>query len=246
MSISANDIELLYKISRKQLPNRNVLSIGNHGISFLRIPPIIAQNFPEKSKIWNKRIKQLRGHEEHFELLKEILLTFDYESYSDMDQNPNAVINIDLSDSIILTEVENNFSEYGVVINNGTLDYVGNIIKAYKFVLSLVSIGGYIISTTDCNSFNRFPTLPSPEFLVDIHDYMGFECDYLKLVDGHNRPFKNYKLNYLRKHTYLFEGVTLFLAPYHFLIALFRIDGVFDASLDRAKNNLASVFQTVF
>lgn len=209
MSIPASTIERLLAISKEELTNRRVLSVGSHNVGFSEIPPIVARTFPEKSSLWDRQIKQLKSHNDHKLLLKDILMTFGFESYSDLDKNPLAELTVDLSDSDSLMRAELELGNYGVVINNGTTDYVADINLGLNFVLSKVAMGGYIISNTDHTSFNRYPTTPSPEFLVDIHDHMGFDCVALKLIDGHGKPFKDYKLNYRNKHNYLFEELNL-------------------------------------
>lgn len=210
MAIKTYDIDYIYDILQTNLKNKKILSVGSHSVSFRKLSKKIEILFPNKSKNWNENIPKLKTQKSHYEFLKELFLAFGAEAYDDLDLNDYSKIKIDLSKEDLLENNIENFNKYGIIINNGTIDYVTNIVKAYKFILNLCVVDGYIISTADCNTFNRFPLQPSPEFLVDIHNSLGFDCEKLELFDGENNFIQDYNLNFVKKHSYLVESLSIY------------------------------------
>ena len=58
--------------------------------------------------------------------------------------------------------------KFGIVVDNGTSIYASNIINSVNNVTNLVDDDGFYITNLDPMSFNRFPSQPSPERILDI------------------------------------------------------------------------------
>ena len=174
MGIQLSTIDFIF--DKKNLVNKNIIFIGDHRISFNEFPKNLVKKFNLDSSI-NLEIKEAKKNGiQQKKFLKKIFEKFGFKKllYLDNFESQNIDFKIDLSQKNS-TEIIN--EKFGIVVDNGTSIYSGNVINSINNVMHLVDIEGYFLTNLDPMSFNRFPMQPSPESFLDILVCNGFEAN---------------------------------------------------------------------
>ena len=129
-------------------------------------------------------------HLSSYSLAAQVLKSYGYDSYSDIDIYDRAKIVCDLSKPIS-SEYHQKFD----LMMDITSTYVTNIIQSYRNTSKMTKIGGIkIVVTTIGDHTNRFELNPSPNFLIDYHLRNGFSLARAFLINpkGTILPYRRY------------------------------------------------------
>jgi hypothetical protein len=239
MAFSLENISQLYKLE-KLIKNKKILLVGDHLPNFHKIPRKLIKKYNLKKDLNNYSRTDQRV------FLKQLLNCLGFTRIVTIDNFENKHLNykIDLS----IENSSNTINEkFGIVLDNGTSIYCNNIITALNNVQNLVDEGGYLLTSLDPFSFNRFPFLPAPETLVDYMLTKKLNCTQLDLK-FHSLlgevSYKPYKLNYLEKNFAIYRCLDFFeflnLIKYIFFDYLFSTkikDGININDYEKNKIN---------
>ena len=151
-------------------------------------------------------------HRSSNKLASQVLKSFGYEYYSDIDIYDRADIVCDLS-----RPVSTEYHEKYDLVLDITSTYVTNIIQSYSNTSKMTKTGGIkIVVTTIGDHTNRFDLNPSPNFLIDFHLRNGFQMERAFMINpkGTTLPYRRF----VTKSTPIF-----ILLPFgDFLITMFK------------------------
>ena len=194
MSISHHHLDFISK-NRNQIKNKSILFVGDHTPTFSKLSNNYIKEFNIKnSTILNKALQKREFKFFFQELFKE--LEFNKFKILDFKKTKDIDIEFDLSQKIIPEEKKDKF---GFVIDNGSSIYATKIFNSLSNVSFFCEKGGYLLTNIDVNSINRYPILPSPEFMVDFFDTQGFEPIKVEIINGLGKKISDYKMNYYEK-----------------------------------------------
>jgi len=129
-------------------------------------------------------------HLSSYSLAAQVLKSYGYDSYNDIDIYDRAKIVCDLSKPIS-SEYHHKFD----LMMDITSTYVTDIIQSYTNTSKMTKIGGIkIVVTTIGDHTNRFELNPSPNFLIDFHLRNGFSLARAFLINpkGTILPYRRY------------------------------------------------------
>ena len=199
MGINLNCIDFIYK--NKFVKNKNIIFIGDHRISFNKFPNNLLKKYNLNSDINNDLSNSKKKGVDQKKFLEKLFKKFGYESLTYVDNffSDTLDFKVNLSEENSYLNINKKF---GIVVDNGTSIYASNIINSVNNVTNLVDDDGFYITNLDPMSFNRFPSQPSPERILDILTTKNFETNiFLEELSNENLSIKKrYSLNYYNKH----------------------------------------------
>ena len=175
-----------------QSDNYSALATGAHDVLFTH--KILKKYGITTISISDMKKHMSAGGEDFYKssnlLAGQVLKSFGYEEYSDLDIYDRADIVCNLSEPL----PERLVQKFDLVMDI-TSTYVTNIIQSYSSTSRMTKIGGKkIVVTTIGDHTNRFDLTPSPNFLIDFHIGNGFELERAFLINPRGKvlPYKRY------------------------------------------------------